>query len=101
MGEAVGGMDNSDSLYVYPNPVAGDYDGPIAITSSYKDVEVKITTVSGRLVRALSALGGQAIWDGKDYNGVSAASGVYLVFSASENISASADAYVTKILIVR
>ncbi|MBP6639524.1 MAG: hypothetical protein KAY96_00685 [Bacteroidia bacterium] len=84
MGEAVGGMDNSDSLYVYPNPVAGDYDGPIAITSSYKDVEVKITTVSGRLVRALSALGGQAIWDGNDAAGNRVTPGVYLAMVADK-----------------
>jgi hypothetical protein len=84
MGEAIGGKENSDSLYVYPNPVAGDYDGLIAITSSYKDVEVKITTVSGRLVRALTALGGQATWDGNDAAGNRVTPGVYLAMVADK-----------------
>ena len=92
---------HTDDVYAYPNPVRPDYLGPIAIKGLVRDANVKITDISGKLVYETKALGGQAIWDGKDYNGVSAASGVYLVFSASENISASADAYVTKILIVR
>ncbi|MBK6499960.1 MAG: hypothetical protein IPG00_18115 [Saprospiraceae bacterium] len=43
----------------------------------------------------------KAIWDGMDYNGSRAATGVYLVFSANENTSLPSDALVTKILIVR
>jgi hypothetical protein len=85
MGEAVGGKENSEDLYVYPNPVQGDYDGPIAITGSYKDVEVKITTVSGRLVRSLNALGGQAIWDGNDTAGNRVTPGVYLALVAAKD----------------
>lgn len=92
---------HTDDVYAYPNPVRPDYQGPIAIKGLVRDANVKITDISGKLVYETKALGGQAIWDGKDYNGVNAASGVYLVFSASENISASPDAYVTKILIVR
>jgi hypothetical protein len=84
MGEAIGGRENSDSLYVYPNPIQGDYDGPIAITSSFKDVEVKITTVSGRLVRAMNALGGQAIWDGNDSAGNRVSPGIYLAMVADK-----------------
>jgi len=52
------------------------------------------------LVNETKALGGQAIWDGTDYNGVRASAGIYLVFSANENTSQSSDAFVTKILIV-
>jgi hypothetical protein len=84
MGEATGGKENSDSLYVYPNPVQADYYGPIAITSSYKDVEVKITTVSGRLVRAITALGGQAIWDGNDTAGNRVSPGIYIAMVADK-----------------
>ncbi len=84
MGEAIGGKSTSDSLYVYPNPVQGDYDGLIAITGSFKDVEVKITTVSGRLVRAINALGGQAMWDGKDTDGNRVTPGIYLAMVADK-----------------
>jgi hypothetical protein len=47
------------------------------------------------------AQGGQAVWDGRDYNGVRAATGVYLVFSANENTSLGVEALVTKILMVQ
>jgi len=90
----------SSSVYAYPNPVRPEYNGPIAIKGLVRDANVKITDVNGKLVYETKALGGQAIWDGRDYNGVKAATGVYLVFSANENASRSPDAYVTKILIV-
>jgi len=61
---------------------------------------VKITDVQGRLVYETRALGGQAVWDGRDYHGLKASPGVYLVFSANENTSGENDSYVTKILII-
>ncbi|MCI5080904.1 MAG: hypothetical protein MRY78_04390, partial [Saprospiraceae bacterium] len=45
---------------------------------------VKITDINGRLVYETRALGGQAIWDGRDYNGRKANSGVYLIFGATD-----------------
>lgn len=78
MGEAIGGKENSEELYVFPNPVFTDYDGPVSITCSVADAEVRITTASGRLVKALDALGGQAVWDGRDEGGNRIAPGIYL-----------------------
>ncbi len=95
-----GGRSHSSSVYAYPNPVRPDYTGLIAIKGLVRDANVKITDVNGRLIYETKALGGQAVWDGMDYNGKKAATGVYLVFSANENTSFSSDAYVTKILIV-
>lgn len=84
-GDAVEGtrtqLDNTIS--VYPNPVRPDYDGPIAIRGLARDANVKITDLNGQLVFETQALGGQAIWDGRDYTGRRANSGVYLVFSTS------------------
>lgn len=85
MGDATEGKEDSDSLYVFPNPVPVDFDGPIAINGSVKDAEVKITTVSGRLVRALVSTGGQTVWDGKDAAGNSLAPGVYLAMVAAKD----------------
>ncbi|MBK9733779.1 MAG: hypothetical protein IPO92_01925 [Saprospiraceae bacterium] len=90
----------SSNVYAFPNPVRPDYNGPIAITGLVRDANVKITDISGKLIYETKALGGQAIWDGKDYNGVKASTGVYLVFSANENTSKESQAFVTKILVV-
>lgn len=91
---------NANNVYAFPNPVRPDYSGPISIKGLVRDANVKITDISGKLIFETKALGGQAIWDGKDYNGNNAATGVYLVFSANENTSLSPDSLVTKILIV-
>lgn len=95
-----GGRSHNSIVYAFPNPVRPEYSGPIAIKGLVRDANVKITDINGRLVYETKALGGQAVWDGTDYNGVRAASGIYLVFSANENTSQSSDAFVTKILIV-
>lgn len=91
---------HSLDVYAFPNPVRPEYDGLISIKGLARDANVKITDIAGRLIYETIALGGQAIWDGRDYNGQKAATGVYLVYSAVDNISLSSDAYVTKILIV-
>ena len=72
------------SVTIYPHPIRPDYSGPIAISNLADESDVKITDISGRLVYETTALGGQAIWDGMDYNGRKAQSGVYLVFIVNE-----------------
>ncbi|MEO1513843.1 MAG: hypothetical protein AAFV95_02485 [Bacteroidota bacterium] len=91
---------NSSGAYAFPNPVRPDYEGPIAIKGLARDADVKITDVNGQLVFQTQALGGQAIWDGRDYNGQKAHSGVYLVFSTSTQNAENPDAIVTKILLL-
>lgn len=91
---------HSSNVYAYPNPVRPDYQGDIAIKGLVRDANVKITDISGKLIFETTALGGQAIWNGRDYNGNKAATGVYLVFSANDNISFGTESLVTKILIV-
>ena len=95
-----GGVVNSSNAYAYPNPVKPEYDGPIAIKGLARNANVKITDVTGQLVFETTALGGQAIWDGRDYNGTRASSGVYLVFSTSSQQLDNPDAIVTKILLL-
>jgi len=96
-GEATnGGTTHNEALaYAYPNPVRPDYTGPIAIAGLVRDARVKITDVSGTLVYETRATGGQVVWDGNDYNGTRAASGVYLVFSAN---SEGTESFVTKLV---
>ena len=61
------------------------------------NAEVKITDVAGRMIYETTALGGQAIWDGKSYSGNRAQTGVYLVYSSNEDGSQT---FVAKILMV-
>lgn len=100
-GEATAGLEvNSDMPYAYPNPVRADYDGPIAIYGLARDANVKITDVAGNLVYEGQALGGQAIWNGRDYLGRRAASGVYLIFATSSATFDDPDAIITKVVIL-
>lgn len=69
--------DNTEEPFVYPNPVRGDYTGPIAIKGIPNNSNVKIVDLSGNLVYETTALGGQAVWDGKLLNGERAATGIY------------------------
>ncbi len=87
----------SCEIYAYPNPIKSNYNGLVAIKGLTKDANVKITDVSGSLIYQTKALGGQAIWDGKNLKGERAASGVYLVFSTSTD---GAESCSTKILVV-
>ncbi|MEN0006590.1 MAG: hypothetical protein AAF798_20725, partial [Bacteroidota bacterium] len=73
----LGGRVNRATVEVFPNPVRPEYDGPIAIRGLARDANVKITDVNGKLVFETTANGGQAVWDGRDYNGRRASSGVY------------------------
>jgi hypothetical protein len=45
---------------------------------------VKITELNGRLVYQTRALGGQAVWDGRDYKGRKISSGIYLVLISND-----------------
>jgi ligand-binding sensor domain-containing protein len=91
---------HANQVYSFPNPVRPDYEGPIAIKGLAQNANVKITDINGRLVYETDALGGQAIWDGRDYNGRKASTGVYLVFSATSDSFFDPDSFVTKIMLV-
>ena len=100
----VGGRIHSSNIKVFPNPVRPDYFGPIAIQGLAANANVKITDLTGKLVFETEALGGQAIWEGTDYNGRRVNTGVYLVFSSTVSdgfsVSSKPDAAVAKIVVV-
>ena len=96
-----GGFVHDENAYAFPNPVRPDYEGPIAIRGLARDAVVKITDINGQIIFETRALGGEAIWDGRDLTGQKAATGVYLVFSvANSDGFTDPDALVTKILVV-
>jgi hypothetical protein len=84
-------------VYAYPNPVRPEHTGPIAIRGLVKDADVKITDIRGTVIYQTKALGGQAIWNGNNFNGERAATGVYMVFITNDDGTQTA---VTKILFV-
>ncbi len=71
------------NAFAFPNPVPPGYDGVVAINGLVANSDVKITTVSGEIVYHTTALGGQAIWSGNNFNGQRVKTGVYLVFCSS------------------
>jgi ligand-binding sensor domain-containing protein len=86
-----GGETNSNVL-VFPNPVPPNYTGTIGIRGLVNNAIVKITELNGRLVYQTRALGGQAIWDGRNYKGQKISSGVYLVLISDDEKIAKAAA---------
>jgi hypothetical protein len=82
---ATEGGDRNANVLVFPNPVPPDYTGTIAIRGLVDGAFVKIIAPDGRLLHQTNALGGQAVWDGKDYRGRKVATGVYLVLISDES----------------
>lgn len=95
-GTATEATETINQVFVFPNPVPPGYNGAIAIRGLAENTSVKITEMNGRMVYQTRSLGGQAIWDGKDYKGHKAAAGMYLVFIRDD---AGREKIVTKIII--
>lgn len=83
-GFATEGAATQSEIQIFPNPVAPNYDGPIAFRGLIENALVKITDISGSLIFETRALGGQAIWNGKSLAGTKVATGIYLVFARDE-----------------
>jgi hypothetical protein len=82
---ATDGSTTNNNVLVFPNPVPPAYGGTIAIKGLVENVIVKITELNGRLVYQTRALGGQAVWNGKDYKGRTISTGVYLVMISDDS----------------
>ena len=70
----------------------------IKVPSGKEYLSVKITDTYGNLVYETISEGGQAIWDGYNFDGKEAVSGVYVVFVTNSDGSEEKS---TKILIIR
>jgi hypothetical protein len=84
-GTATEGREANSSVLVFPNPVPPGYTGTIGIRGLAENSILKITEPDGRLVYQTKALGGQAVWDGKDYRGRKISSGIYLVLVSNDD----------------
>lgn len=96
-GDATEGTDTYGKVYAFPNPVRPNYTGDIAIRGLVRDADVKITDIAGRIIYQTKANGGTAVWNGNNFNGERAKTGVYLVFSTNED---GTQTNVTKIMLV-
>jgi len=81
---ATSGATPMQQINIFPNPISPNYNGPIAMRGLVENAIVKITSLNGKLIYQTRALGGQAIWDGKTYDGNKVATGIYLVFARDE-----------------
>lgn len=95
--DATEGGSKHSNVYAYPNPVKSGYDGQIAINGLVSNASVKITDVSGNLIYETTANGGRAVWNGRNFDGDKAHTGVYLIFSSD---SEGTESNVAKILFV-
>ncbi|RLD59960.1 MAG: hypothetical protein DRJ05_05550 [Bacteroidetes bacterium] len=96
-GSATPGGETNTDVYAYPNPVRPGYTGLIAIKGLVDNASIKITDVNGSLIYDTYAEGGQAVWNGNNFSGQRAQSGVYLVFISNDDGSQT---QVAKILII-
>jgi hypothetical protein len=97
-GDATEGGDKCEDYYVYPNPVTADYTGPVAISGLINNADVRIADVSGNIVYHTKANGGLAVWNGNNFDGNRAQTGVYVVYVTNED---GTESCVTKMLFAR
>ncbi len=100
-GTATAATGTHENVKVFPNPVRPDFNGLISIEGLAYNATVKITDANGRLVHQTRANGGTAVWNGFDYTGQRASTGIYLVFSVSEESFSETDSFVGKFAIVK
>lgn len=93
--DATASQANLSDIKIFPNPVKPGFSGQIAISNVTENAYVRITDAAGALVFETQSLGGQAVWNGRDFSGQRVSSGVYLVHVASQD---GAEGKVSKIL---
>lgn len=95
--DATEGSDQHLNVKMYPNPVNPSFQGNIVINGLANNALIKITDVSGKLVREARANGSTALWNARDIRGSRVSSGVYLVFSSSAD---GIETFVGKIVVI-
>ncbi len=85
LSDATLGATTQEELLIYPNPVRENYTGDIRIQKLTANARVHITDMDGNLVWKTVANGGTAVWNGYNFRGERAATGVYFVYVSSED----------------
>jgi hypothetical protein len=96
-GTATEAKETHSTVKIFPNPVTADFMGTIGISGLAKNVNVKITDSNGKLIWNTKSEGGTAVWNSRDYNGNRASTGIYFVFSSSQD---GEETFIGKIAVV-
>lgn len=95
--DATEGTGQHSNVTISPNPVQSNANRDVVINGLVNNALVKITDVSGKLVREIRAQGSTALWNSRDYNGQRVQTGVYLVFSSNSD---GTETFVGKIAVI-
>ena len=98
LGTSTKPSDSLSDVFVYPNPVRPNFVGTVKISGFTDKANVKITDIEGNLVYEATSSGGTIEWDTKAFGKHKVASGVYMIFVASED---ALDSTVKKVMIIR
>ena len=85
-----------NSFKAFPNPVNLKDHDLITFSGLVKSNRIKITSLSGKEIITLSAIGGGTSWDLNDYLGIRVQRGIYMIFLLSDDQS---NKLISKILI--
>lgn len=97
-GTSTKASDGLADVFVYPNPVRPGFSGTVKISGLTDKANVKITDIEGNLVHETTTAGGTIEWDTTAFGKYKVASGVYMIFVASQD---GLDSTVKKLMIVR
>ncbi|HED38309.1 MAG TPA: transcriptional regulator, partial [Ignavibacteria bacterium] len=80
-------VENFTKLFIYPSPfVLKNGNNHLTIDGLVRNSEIKVLTISGRLIKEFSSPGGRvAYWNGRDKNGNLVNSGIYLIVAYDSN----------------
>lgn len=73
----------SYNISCYPQPYNPQKDGNLTIEGLAENSDLRITTIDGKLIKALQTTSQKAIWDGRDEYGKYVSSGIYLIMGTS------------------
>lgn len=97
-GVATAAKGDLSDVYVYPNPVRPGFAGTVKIANLTDNAMVKIADIAGNLVHEARSVGGTVEWDTTAFGKYKVASGVYMIFIATDD---AVETKVKKVMIVR
>lgn len=92
------GTRSHSNVNIFPNPVTPAFQGLVGISGLANNAVLKVTDLNGVLVKEVEANGGAASWDLRNTQNSRVNTGVYLVFSATED---GEETFVGKIAVIR